>query len=89
MEKQKSFDQAYFEYQKEREKKLEYEMLIDDRLRLTLPAYFEKNNPFILALKEELKQELKQELRQELKQEIKHSVREGLRTEPLNIQLKF
>lgn len=68
-------------------------MLIDDRLRLTLPAYFEKNNPFILALKEELKQELKQEikqeLKQELKQEIKQSVREALRTEPLNIKLKF
>ena len=60
-------------------------MLIDDRLRLTLPAYFGKNSTFILALKEELKQEL----RQELKQEIKQSVREGLRTEPLNIQLKF
>ena len=85
MEKQKSFTQAYFEYQKEREKELEYEMLIDDRLRLTLPAYFGKNSTFILALKEELKQEL----RQELKQEIKQSVREGLRTEPLNIQLKF
>ena len=89
MEKQKSFAQAYFEYQKEREKELEYEMLIDDRLRLTLPAYFGKNSTFILALNEELKQELKQELRQELKQEIKQSVREGLRTEPLNIQLKF
>ena len=85
MEKQKSFTQAYFEYQKEREKELEYEMLIDDRLRLTLPAYFGKNSTFILALKEELKQEL----RQELKQEIKQSVREGLRTEPLNIRLKF
>lgn len=85
MEKQKSFTQAYFEYQKEREKELEYEMLIDDRLRLTLPAYFGKNSTFILALKEELKQEL----RQELKQEIKQSVREGLRKEPLNIQLKF
>ena len=85
MEKQKSFTQAYFEYQKEREKELEYEMLIDDRLRLTLPAYFGKNSTFILALKEELKQEL----RQELKQEIKQSVREGLRTEPLNIKLKF
>ena len=60
-------------------------MLIDDRLRLTLPAYFGKNSTFILALKEELKQEL----RQELKQEIKQSVREGLRKEPLNIQLKF
>ena len=85
MEKQKTFAQAYFEYQKEREKELEYEMLIDDRLRLTLPAYFGKNSTFILALKEELKQEL----RQELKQEIKQSVREGLRTEPLNIKLKF
>ena len=36
-------------------------MLIDDRLRLTLPAYFGKNSTLILALKEELKQELKQE----------------------------
>lgn len=89
MENQKSLAQAYFEHNKRLEQKLEFEMLIDDRLLLTLPAYFGKNSTYVLALKEELKQELKQELRQELKQEIKQSVREGLRTEPLNIQLKF
>lgn len=53
-----------------------------------MPHSIEQNKEFLSKL-QEMKQEIKQEMRQEMRQEIRQIVRECLRTEPLNIQLKF
>ena len=73
--------EAYFRHLKEMEDGTRLETMMDEKITAALMQGKKDTR--------EIKAEIKQELQRELREDIYRIVRECLRTEPLNIKIKY